>query len=41
LPRQQRSKGKKKKLTDYDRAAIEAQNMVQSGSRKRKPTRRQ
>jgi hypothetical protein len=32
---------KKKKMTDDDRAAIEAQNMVQSGSRRRsKPTQR-
>jgi hypothetical protein len=39
--RQQRGKSKKKKLTDDDRAALEAQNMVQSGSRRRKPTKRQ
>jgi hypothetical protein len=38
--RPQRGNGKKKKLTDDDRAAMEAQNMVQSGSRKRKPTQR-
>jgi hypothetical protein len=37
----QRGKQKKKKLTDDDRAALEAQNMAQSGSRRRKPTRRQ
>jgi hypothetical protein len=39
--RQKRGNVKKKKLTDDDRAAMEAQNMVQSGSRRRKPTRRQ
>jgi len=39
--RQKRGKSKKKKLTDDARAAMEAQNMVQSGSRRRKPTRRQ
>jgi hypothetical protein len=38
--RQSRGNQKKKKLTDDDRAAMEAQNMVQSGSRRRKPTRR-
>lgn len=39
--RQKRGNRKKKKLTDDDRAAMEAQNMVQAGSRRRKPTRRQ
>jgi hypothetical protein len=38
--RQQRGNQKKKKITDDDRAALEAQNMAQSGSRRRKPTRR-
>ena len=38
---QQRGNSKKKKITDDDRAAMEAQNMVQSGSRRRKPARRQ
>jgi hypothetical protein len=38
--RQQR-KSKKKKITADDRAAMEAENMVQSGSRQRKATRRQ
>jgi hypothetical protein len=38
---QTRGKNKKKKLTDDDRAALEAQNMVQLGPRRRsKPTRR-
>jgi hypothetical protein len=37
----ERGNSKKKKLTADDRAAMEAQNMVQSGSRRRKPTRRQ
>ena len=39
--RQLRGNSKKKKITDDDRAAMEAQNIVQSGSRRRKPTRRQ
>jgi len=38
--RQQQGNSKKKKLTADDRAAMEAQNLVQSGSRQRKPTRR-
>jgi hypothetical protein len=39
---QTQNNNKKKKITDDDLAAIEAQNMVQSGSRRRiKPTRRQ
>lgn len=39
--RQTRGNRKKKKVTDDDLAAMEAQNMVQSGSRRRiKPTRR-
>ena len=38
---QTRAQKMKKKVTDDDRAALEAQNMVQSGSRRRvKPTRR-
>jgi len=39
--RQKRGNRKKKKITDDDRAAMEAQNMLQSGSRQRKPTHRQ
>jgi len=39
--RQKRGNRKKKKITDDDRAAMEAQNMLQSGSRQRKSTRQQ
>jgi hypothetical protein len=38
--RQTRSTKKKKKITDDDRAAMEAQNMVQSGTRRRTKTTR-